>query len=72
MKNNNISEFNQDDAEWRRASYIIAAVIIYCGCKLMTGLEFFFMFFEMFKCSTFLSFFSMANPGLIDLIIQPK
>ena len=33
---------------------------------------FFFMFFEMFKCSTFLSFFSMANPGLIDLIIQPK
>ena len=41
MKNNNISEFNQDDAEWRRASYIIAAVIIYCGCKLMTGLDFF-------------------------------
>ena len=28
MKNNNISEFNQDDAEWRRALYIIAAVTV--------------------------------------------
>ena len=43
MKNDNISEFNQDDAEWRRALYIIAAVIIYCGCKLMTGLDFFYI-----------------------------